>query len=102
MLAYGTALGVLKLTVLLDNTLRKIPALLQDLNEGHVNSALQVLQQDLADLKIQRPQLHKLAGCLLCTSQQALVDHIAWAGTKGFKNREKLLRDLQVRPCMHS
>lgn len=70
---------------------------LQALERGDPKAALRVLQQELGGLQVKWEQrLHALAGCLLCTSSEALQKHVGWFGTKDHKNREQLLRDLQA------
>ena len=71
--------------------------LVQSLIGGNVSAALQVLQQDLAGLNIRQERLHTLAGCMLCMTPESLRRHVDWPGTKGHRNREQLLRDIQVR-----
>ena len=68
----------------------------QELSRGDLGSALGILQRDLASLNISQARLHKLAGCMLCTSQEGLKEQVEWVGTKGFKNRQQLVQNIQV------
>ena len=82
---------------LVERIMEKVAWPMQALERGDPSTALRVLQRELGALKIGWEQrLHALAGCLLCTTGEALRQHVGWFGTEDNRNREQLLRDLQA------
>lgn len=70
---------------------------MQHLEKGDSAEAMKVLQRELGILKVDwEARLHKLAGCMLCTTPESLREHLNWPGSRDSKNRKELLKELQV------
>eukprot|EP00243_Klebsormidium_subtile_P002915 TRINITY_DN15944_c0_g1_i1.p1 TRINITY_DN15944_c0_g1~~TRINITY_DN15944_c0_g1_i1.p1 ORF type:complete len:606 (-),score=172.76 TRINITY_DN15944_c0_g1_i1:173-1990(-) len=65
---------------------------LEALEEGSTGLALKVLRNELAPLKVNTPQLHRLAAWVMCTNSADLLAQSHWSPGE---SRYKLLLDLQ-------